>query len=67
MKLNEQALLGGASLGIDPFKTAAGGIAAGLTLFQALGVDFLPPSLPPVPLNWVKGMGLISVKKPFNV
>ena len=66
MKLNEQALLGGAGLGIDPFKTAAGGVGTEVTLFQALGVDFLPPSLPPVPWNWLKGVGLVSVKKPHS-
>jgi hypothetical protein len=43
--MNEQAFAGGLGLGKGPFKTA-GALAIGVTLFQVVVVDFLPPSLP---------------------
>ena len=56
--MNEQAFAeGGVGLGKGPFKEA---LVTGATLFQVARVDFLPPSLP---INWLKGVGLFSVKK----
>lgn len=60
-KMNEQAFAGGVGLGKGLPKIAV--LGTGVTLFQVAGVDFLPPSLP---INWLKGVGLLSVEA-FNI